>query len=37
MSINLDWNDQSFLEWLEAKPTEDELRAAYLDLEARTA
>lgn len=37
MSFNPDWNDQFFLEWLEAQPTEDELREAYLDLEAHRA
>lgn len=37
MTFNPDWNDRYFLEWLEAQPNEDELRAAYLDLEAHRA
>ena len=37
MRFNPDWNDQFFLEWLEALPTEDQLRGAYLDLEAHRA
>lgn len=37
MTFNPDWTDQPFLAWLEAQPTEDELREAYLDLEAHRA
>lgn len=37
MIFNPDWNDQSFLDWIEAQPTEDQLRGAYLDLEAHRA
>lgn len=34
MTFNPDWNDRSFLEWIEANPREDELREAYLALES---
>ena len=34
MTFHPDGSDQSFLEWLEAQPREDELRDAYLALEA---
>ena len=37
MTFHADWNDQSFLEWLEAQPSEDELRTAYLTLETHRA
>ncbi len=37
MTFHPDWNDQSFLEWLEAHPSEDELRTAYLALETHRA
>ena len=37
MTFHPDWNDQSFLEWLEAQPREDELREAYLALESHRA
>ena len=37
MTFHPDWNDQSFHAWLETDPTEDELRHAYLALEAHRA
>lgn len=37
MTFHPDWSDQSFLEWLEDQPREDELREAYLALEAHRA
>lgn len=37
MTFHPDWNDQTFLEWLEAQPREDELREAYLALESHRA
>lgn len=37
MTFHPDWSDQSFETWLGAGPTEDELRHAYLALEAHRA
>ncbi len=34
MTFNPDWNDRSFLEWLEGTHREDELREAYVALES---
>lgn len=37
MTFHPDWSDQSFAGWLESLPTEDDLRAAYVALEAHRA
>ena len=37
MSYTLATSDLAFENWLSQSPTEDELRSAYLDLEARRA